>query len=159
LALGSARFVRFSEQTLTGNALRYLSQPVLAHLLINHGAGEAWLDFFLAGVADTANQAFDAATRIVETFKADRERIAAESERAGSALRIHDLFQQYPYFTANLLVERTGLSAPTVNAALADLERLGVVEEVTGRRRGRVFGYRRYLAILSEGTDPLPAAT
>ena len=123
-----------------------------------HGAWEAWLDFFLTGVADTANQAFDAATRIVELFKADRERITAESERAGSALRIHDLFQQNPYLTANLLVDRTGLSAPTVNAALADLERLGIVEEVTGRRRGRVFGYRRYLAILSEGTDPLPAA-
>jgi hypothetical protein len=45
-----------------------------------------------------------------------------------------------------------------VNAALADLERLGIVEEVTGRRRGRVFGYRRYLAILSEGTDPLPTS-
>lgn len=124
-----------------------------------HGAWEAWLDFFLTGVADTANQAFDAATRIVELFKQDRERITGESERAGSALRIHDLLQQNPYLTANLLVERTGLSAPTVNAALADLERLGIVEEVTGRRRGRVFGYRRYLAILSEGTDPLPAAT
>lgn len=123
-----------------------------------HGAWEAWLDFFLTGVADTANQAFDAATRVVELFKADRERITVESERAGSALRIHDLFQQNPYQTSNLLVERTGLSAPTVNAALADLERLGIVEEVTGRRRGRVFGYRRYLAILAEGTDPLPAA-
>ncbi|KTE20550.1 cell filamentation protein Fic [Sphingopyxis sp. H050] len=122
-----------------------------------HGAWEAWLDFFLTGVADTANQAFDAATRIVELLKTDRERITAESERAGSALRIHDLFQQNPYQTSNLLVDRTGLSAPTVNAALADLERLGIVEEVTGRRRGRVFGYRRYLAIVSEGTDPLPA--
>ena len=89
----------------------------------------------------------------------DRERITAESERAGSALRIHDLFQQNAYLTANLLVERTGLSAPTVNAALADLECLGIVEEVTGRRRGRVFGYRRYLAILSEGTDPLPTGS
>jgi Fic family protein len=123
-----------------------------------HGAWEAWLDFFLTGVADTANQAFDAATRIVELFKHDRDRITGESERPGSALRVHDLLQQNPYLTANLLVERTGLSAPTVNAALADLERLGIVEEVTGRRRGRVFGYRRYLAILSEGTDPLPAA-
>lgn len=122
-----------------------------------HGAWEAWLEFFLTGVADTANQAFDAATRIVELFKEDRERITAESERAGSALRVHELLQQNPYVTANQLVERTGLTAPTVNAALADLERLGVVEEVTGRRRGRVFGYRRYLAILSEGTDPLPA--
>jgi Fic family protein len=123
-----------------------------------HGAWEAWLDFFLTGVADTANQAFDAATRIIELFKEDRERITGESERAGSALRIHDLLQQTPYLNANMLVERTGLSAPTVNATLADLERLGIVEEVTGRRRGRVFGYRRYLAILNEGTDSLPPA-
>ena len=124
-----------------------------------HGAWEAWLDFFLAGIADTANQAFDAATRIVDLFKEDRERITAESDRAGSALRVHDLFQQNPFLTANQLVERTGLSAPTVNAVLADLERLGVVEEITGKRRGRVFGYRRYLAILSEGTEPLPSRT
>ena len=123
-----------------------------------HGAWEAWLDFFLTGVADTANQAFDAATRIVELFKADRERITIESDRAGSSLRIHDLFQQNPYLTANQLVKETGLSAPTVNAALADLERLGIVEEVTGRKRGRVFSYQKYLAILSEGTDPLPTA-
>lgn len=120
-----------------------------------HGTWEAWLEFFLEGVAETANQAFDAATRIVELFKEDRERITAQSERVGSALRVHDLLQQIPYLTANILVERTGLSAPTVNAALADLDRLGVVEEVTGRKRRRVFAYRRYLAILNEGTDPL----
>ena len=82
-----------------------------------HGAWEAWLDFFLTGVADTANQAFDAATRIVELFKHDRERITGESERPGSALRIHDLLQQNPYLTANLLVERTGLSAPKIGRA------------------------------------------
>lgn len=115
----------------------------------------AWLDFFLTGVADTADQAFDAATRIVELFKQDRERITVESDRAGSALRIHDLFQQNPYLTANQLVQQTELSAPTINAALADLERFGIVEEVTGRKRGR---YRGCLAILSEGTDPLPTA-
>lgn len=122
------------------------------------GAWEPWLEFFLDGVAETANQAFDAATRIVDLFKADRDRITAESDRAGSALRVHELLQQHPFLTAGQLVEHTGLSMPTVNAALADLERLGIVEEVTGRRRSRVFGYRRYLAILSEGTDPLPAA-
>lgn len=121
------------------------------------GAWEEWLKFFLSGVAETANQAFEAGTRIVDLFKTDRERITMESDRAGSALRIHDHFQQNPYLTANQLVEYTGLSAPTVNAAIADLERLGVLEEVTGRKRGRVFSYRRYLAILSEGTDPLPA--
>lgn len=123
-----------------------------------HGAWEAWLEFFLTGVADTANQAFDAATQIVGLFKEDREHITTESDRAGSSLRIHDMFQQNPFLTANRLVQHTGLSAPTVNAALADLKRLGIIEEVTGRKRGRVFSYVRYLAILSEGTDPIPAA-
>lgn len=124
-----------------------------------NGNWEAWLDFFLAGVAETANQAFEAATRIVDLFKEDRERITNESDRAGSTLRIHDLFQQNPFLTSNQLVQKTGLSAPTVNAALADLEKMGVVEEITGRKRGRVFSYQRYLAILSEGTDPLPVGS
>jgi Fic family protein len=122
------------------------------------GAWEPWLEFFLDGVAATANQAFDAATRIVDLFKVDRDRITAESDRAGSALRVHEHLQQHPFLTAGQLVEQTGLSMPTINAALADLERLGIVEEVTGRKRGRVFGYRSYLAILNEGTDPLPNA-
>lgn len=121
------------------------------------GAWEAWLEFFLDGITETANQAFDAAIRIVELFKRDRERITAESERAGSVLRVHDLLQENPFATSNALVARTGLTAPTVNAALRDLQQLGIVEEVTGRRRGRVFGYRAYLDILSEGTAPLSA--
>ncbi|QDA35874.1 Fic family protein (plasmid) [Paracoccus liaowanqingii] len=121
-----------------------------------NGNWEAWLDFFLTGVAETANQAFDAATRIVGLFKEDRDRITGKSDRAGSALRIHDLFQQSPFLSATQLVQRTGLSAPTVNSALADLQRMGIVTEVTGRKRGRVFSYQRYLTIISEGTEPLP---
>jgi Fic family protein len=122
------------------------------------GAWEAWLEFFLDGVAETANQAFEAATQIVELFKRDRELITAESERAGSALRVHELLQENPFATSKALVGRTGLTAPTINAALADLQRLGIVDEVTGRQRGRVYGYRAYLDILNEGTAPLPAA-
>jgi len=103
-----------------------------------NGNWGAWLDFFLTGVAETANQAFEAATRIVDLFKQDRERITAESDRASSALRIHDLFEQNPFLTATHIVRQTGLSMPTVNAALADLERCEIVEEITGRKRGRV---------------------
>ena len=122
-----------------------------------HGAWEAWLEFFLDGVAETANQAFDAAMRIVELFKADRERITAESDRVGSALRVHELLQQNPFATGTSLVQQTGLTAPTVNAALAELQRLQIVNEITGRQRGRVFAYTAYLGILNEGTAPLAA--
>ncbi|MNC97683.1 hypothetical protein D3C83_154180 [compost metagenome] len=64
--------------------------------------------------------------------------------------------QANPFATANLLVGRTGLTAPTINAALADLQRLKIMDEVTGRKRGRVFAYREFLGILNEGTTPLP---
>lgn len=119
------------------------------------GAWESWLEFFLDGVAETANQAFDAATRIVQLFKHDREQISSAGARASSGLRVHELLQRHPFATSNDLSAKTGLTAPTVNAALADLQRLKIVEEVTGRQRGRVYSYREYLAILNEGTTPL----
>ena len=146
------------------NPLLYLSLYLKTHRadyyrllqeVRENGVWEAWLEFFLDGVAETTNQAFQTAVRIANLFARDRERIAAESDRAATALRIHDLLQLYSLFTANDLVSRTGLTALTVNAALAGLERLGVVGEITGRRRGRVFSYRAYLNIFSEGTAPL----
>jgi len=50
-----------------------------------------------------------------------RERITTESDRAGSALRIHDLFQQNPFLTANQIVQQTGLSAPPQTGACVQL--------------------------------------
>jgi hypothetical protein len=47
------------------------------------------------------------------------------------------------------------LSAPTVRAAVDSLQALGLVKELTGQRRNRVFAYSDYLDILAEGTDPL----
>ena len=35
------------------------------------------------------------------------------------------------------------------------LQVLGVVKEVTGRRRGREFAYTAYLSLLAQGTEPL----
>ena len=116
-----------------------------------HGAWEAWLEFFLNGVAETANRAFDAARRIVALFEADRARIAEGGAAAHSALRVHELMQRNPYAAAPRLARETGLTTPTINAALRELERLGIVEEVTGKARGRVYAYAAYMQILGEG--------
>jgi len=47
------------------------------------------------------------------------------------------------------------LSTPAVTVALDHLVRLGIAKEITGKRRARIFGYSRYLKILSEGTEPI----
>lgn len=117
------------------------------------GDWETWLEFFLIGVAETANNAYDSAMRIVALFRNDRERISAAGDQTNSMLRIHELLQTHPFVNAAQAQRKTGLSAPTVNKAFEALESLGVVREVTGKQRGRVFAYGAFLDILDEGTD------
>jgi Fic family protein len=118
-----------------------------------HGAWEAWLEFFLSGVAATANNAHDSALRIIALFARDRDRIVAAGEQAGSMLLVHKLLQRQPFVNAAQVCDKTGLSMPTANSALAGLEKLHLVREVTGKRRGRVYAYQDYLHILDEGTN------
>jgi hypothetical protein len=54
-------------------------------------------------------------------------------------------------------MERTHLTKPTVNADFDQLMKLGIVEEITRKKRGRVYAYRDYLSILNEGGAPLSA--
>lgn len=122
------------------------------------GAWEAWLEFFLDGVAETANEAFSAATRIHSLIRQDRERIGSNAERTSSVLRVHEALQTNPFLSAAKAKAQTGLTTPTVNAALEQLQELGIVDEITKRRRGRVYAYRAYLAILNEGGEPLDDA-
>jgi Fic family protein len=123
-----------------------------------NGSWEAWLEFFLDGVAITANEAFGAATRIHELIRQDRERIASDSDRASSVLRVHEVLQITPFLSATKAVEKTGLTKPTIGGAFAQLEKLGIVEEITKKQRGRVYAYKAYLSILNEGGKPLDAA-
>jgi Fic family protein len=53
------------------------------------------------------------------------------------------------------LVGQSGLTTPTVTAAISGLTKLGIVREITGRRRGRLFSYDAYLRLLQEGTEPI----
>jgi len=114
------------------------------------GNWETWLEFFLEGVTETAQGAFATATRIVDLFTRDRDRIATAG-RAGSLLRVYDRLQKSPFLTALKAVELTSLSMPTVNVALQELQRLGIVDEITGRGRGRVWRYKAYVELLNEG--------
>ena len=120
------------------------------------GDWEAWLRFFLEGVRDVAEAAFATARSVSETIREDRSRIGHLGRRAGSALRVHQSLVERPVGSIAHLAGRTGLSDPTVAAVLRILEDLEIVDEVTGRRRGRIYAYERYLAVLREGTEDPP---
>ena len=117
------------------------------------GDWEAWLAFFLQGVQETAENAAATVGRLTERFTADRQRIATEGRRAGSALRVHEALQERPILSIPETCRRTGLAFPTVSAALRLLERAGLVREITGFSRNRVYVYSEYLRILNEGVE------
>ena len=75
--------------------------------------------------------------------------LQALHERALLALR------RRPLTSTKQLKELSGLSFPTAGKALEILVNLGIARELTGGRRNRLFAYDAYLAILSEGTEPL----
>jgi hypothetical protein len=60
-----------------------------------------------------------------------------------------------PVCTAARLAKNTKLTLPTVLKGLDVLERLGVVREVTGKQRHRIYHYVAYMNVLNEGTEPL----
>lgn len=118
------------------------------------GDWETWLDFFLEGVAETAAAAVTTAHRLLQLFQRDRARVAALGRSAPNALRVFDAFHARPLAIVGSLAKRTQTSFPTAARAVEALVQLGIVREVTGRKRERIFAYQRYLDILNEGTEP-----
>ncbi len=118
------------------------------------GDWESWLRFFLTGVTETATEATDAAQKLWTLFDEDRSRIQAQGKIAGTALRVHDLLQQRPIVSITAACKALELTHPAVNKSLRKLEELGIVREITGRQRNRLYLYEAYMVILSQGLEP-----
>ena len=119
------------------------------------GDWEAWLDFFLTGVKETADQAANAARRIVALFEEHRRQIETLGRPAASVLRVFEHMQRNPIVSIPATAQKIGISAPTVAKSFEHMRRLGILREITGRQRHRLFVYDPYLAILNEGTEPI----
>lgn len=126
--------------------------------LLNHvrlaGDWETWLEFFAEAVVTTATQAATSAKRLLDLATTDARRIEGLGRATSSALALHRALQRQPIATAASLTKASGLTQATVNKSLAHLESLGIAAELTGKQRGRIFSYARYVDILNEGMAP-----
>ncbi len=119
------------------------------------GDWERWIAFFLKGVQETADEAASTAQRLMMLAALDEQKIEALGRAAGSALRVHAFFQRQPIASIAAAAKFSNLSFPAVTTALNNLEKLGIMREVTGKQRSRLFAYGEYMKILSEETEPL----
>lgn len=119
------------------------------------GDWEAWLRFFLQGVFETSQQAVETARNLLELFEQDRNRIQNLGRIAGSCLQLHRLLQQKVIINIPSATEALGINRTTIGNCISQMQGLGIVREITGQRRNRLFVYDQYVRILSEGAEPL----
>jgi Fic family protein len=144
---------------LLAQPLLYLSlyfkqhRPIYYSLLDRvrtEGDWEAWVDFFLEGVEQTAASAVQTARRLVALFQQDAQRTQASGRGAANARRVLDALRQRPMCSLRQLCQTTAMTFPTASKSMQTLTNLGIVRELTGQRRNRVFVYDGYLNVLNE---------
>lgn len=117
------------------------------------GDFEHWLDFFATAIRVSAEQATTTGLRISAVFREDRNRVREMGRQAPTILLVQEALQAKPLATIATLTQSTGFTTPTVTQALGELRKLGIVRETTGRARGRIFAYVRYLDALNAETE------
>jgi len=126
-------------------------------LVREQGDWEGWLRFFLRGVGEVSAQATDTAKRIVVMQSEHRAMIQGRS-RTPTPLRLLDLLYETPMISIPEAARRLQLTFEGARYTVATLGSLGLLREVTGQRKHRLFAYAPYLDLLREGTDPEPPA-
>lgn len=116
-----------------------------------HGDWEAWLLFFVDAIAATATQAVATAQQLSALHVQDKARLSSLGRLTGSAAQVLEALFARPIANIPAITETTGLTPATVGKALDALEhQLGIVRELTGQRRNRVFAYSAYIALLNQ---------
>jgi Fic family protein len=114
------------------------------------GNWEGWLKFFLKGICEVAHQATETSKKIVALRENHRALIADSfGNHGGKAVRLLERLYERPTVTVNDVARLIGVSFPNANALVDKFERHGLLFEVTGHARNRVFLYAPYTSLFS----------
>lgn len=115
----------------------------------SEGDWEGWVAFFLEGVAVAAAEAERNIIDVASLIAADRRRLLASPQAGSASYRLFELLPMMPRFSVEHVRQRLETTVPTASAAVRQLEALGIVTELTGQKKNRVYGYQAYVDLLS----------
>ena len=113
------------------------------------GDWEGWLTFFLTGVTATATDAVRVAAAVSE-MRDRHVRLAASENLGRYGVPLLDLLAEQPLVTVKYALERIGATPTTTGGLLDKMASLGIVEEVTGQKRNRVYRYSPFLDLFTD---------
>ena len=115
----------------------------------SHGDWEAWVQFFLEGVASAASQAEGNIIQTASLIAADRKHLLQQPKASPLSYRLFELLPMMPRFTAEHVRQQLQTTFPTASAAIRSLQDAGIVTELTGQKKNRIYSYQAYAELLS----------
>jgi Fic family protein len=117
------------------------------------GDWEGWINFFLDGVATICDEGVSSARELFNLVSTDRTRLLGVESASVSALRLFERLPRYPIVTVASTIKLLETSKPTATRAIEMLTGIGILVEMTGKKRDRSFAYRAYIERLRTGTE------
>ncbi len=114
-----------------------------------------WLDYFLHGVAETATQVVATSQAISALFKADQDKIAPLKRAGITARQAHTQLQKVAISNAINMATALDVSVPTARLALNNLKELGLVKDIQGSGKERLYIYTALINLLEQGAEPI----
>lgn len=102
------------------------------------GTWKEWVEFFLRGVESQARDAVRRSHRLHDLRRAYRTRFQT-TQSSARLLQVVDLLFGSPILTVNRVKEAIGVSFPSANRYIGQLEEAGIVDEITGQTRNRLY--------------------
>lgn len=106
-----------------------------------------WVRFFLNGVAETAAKGRDVFRQILSLRTEVEQATMDMGKRAATARQALTVFYKKPIMDASELEKALGITTPTANKLIKTFMDKGILTELTGQQRGRVYAFARYLKL------------
>ncbi len=109
-----------------------------------------WVEFFLCGVVEAAEEAFQKALELNDLIEQDTKLLTSKKAVYEVPRRIYEVMKAKPIVSLPDLSKILGVTLHTVNRGMKFLEDHEIVEEVTGKKSNRLYGYKKYISLLSD---------
>jgi Fic family protein len=117
----------------------------------DQGNWEAWLAFFLRGIADVSRQATETARNILLLRERHRLTIAKNMGRAaGKGQRVLEYLFEHPIVSVTEVQELIGSTYPAANDLVSRFVACELLTEITGQARHRKFRFQSYIELFYE---------
>ena len=108
-----------------------------------------WFRFFLVGVIETAKSSTATFDNILKLQKQVEAQLQTLGSRTANAQKVMNYLYQRPVLNAAKVGEVAGVTAASAYKLITDLERFGILREITGGKRGKVYAFDAYIKLFT----------